>query len=765
MSERANIVAGPIGGRAGLTGPGQPRRRGRRGRSRGRSRSRSRSRSRGRVGRRGRVSVAGKLLASAQADASALKVLATSQARRVARGARRRPTIERVERQIASLKLKVDGPKVEKVMHGSLTVGILRGNDADELSRAFHVNLNPLLLKEATATAAITPLGDTAKDYALWRCVKCAVHLVPMVGSAVVAGTIALVSLDNDGQAAKLLTLDSVMSRPFKEVPLGSALVWRAPMRQLEGPREGWWLMDTNDSAIAAFGPAVDVHLFGATYDLLNTTGVMERYPGPLWIAQLQYTYEFSNWEPKPGLSTLIKAESPADRAVFSTDAGGNLIVELVEAVGINGRHRRVLTSATALQLEPAEGLGSTIWQVVGNAAEAAADVLPGPWSWLVRGGLWFARRLFGTTAARVRLGQVGPAYKVYASLEDAQRDVGCINPVATTYEVPYTHFVVSQCNSTNVQFNTESVAGGSTVATTYPIVPGGPMQNPLLANDGSIIPDRLQWARWIAVGYSVNAATLFMQARTCRLHCTVQPSTLYPAGAWSYASGDTTASSDIQHVQLLEYVSGWVPHSTIAVMAHPPLVCVQSGPPSSNYGVIGDFLSLAKWLRDQPGASAGGFTKLVSPTIYNAYDSGSGGGDSQYPLPLTPGSTWVAPVYLLEYATVYYNNAPPNFRCFSAADPLPHKDECICALVVDVSVGSVTLYGPTPRNWVGGSYQSHLLVLSSPTEPVTSCTRGFKRSKVVFLPLNDHCCSGSDSDSDVLEPEDSDGSCSDFHV
>uniref|UniRef100_A0AAU7SRU0 Capsid protein n=1 Tax=Hetplan gecko astrovirus TaxID=3141951 RepID=A0AAU7SRU0_9VIRU len=464
--------------------------------SRGRNRSRSRSRSRGRA--RGGLHVR---LATAETSTKPNETITVTETHRgrgrFPRGRgwafpRGRPWrgrggygYQRIERQIGSLKQKVDGPKVSKSMNGTLTVGVISGNlEGETLQTKFVVPLHPLLMKDQSNGPALTPLSDTAKDYSLWRITSLNVCLVPLANNSNIAGSIVVVSLDQQGESAKPNAIDDLLTRPYAESGIGKRVQWTIPPRKLQGPRQGWWVVDTNDAGSECYGPAVDAHLYGATYDLLNTTGgPMSPYGGPLWLLQLRYGFQFANWEPKPALGTLEVTTTPVTGITVQNTTDGELAVTVQETgVLLKNMLDRVDSKPHTKNFKAVSGdesIGSTIFQVVTESADTLSNIIPGPWSWLLKGATWFARRLFGAGS-----NEDAPTFLVYPSYSDAQNDTritdsGINTPV--TFGQNSTA-VIQQLNSLNLQNN--QLAASSSNSGVYPLPQSARMLNPLLLGD-----------------------------------------------------------------------------------------------------------------------------------------------------------------------------------------------------------------------------------------------------------------------------------------
>lgn len=146
------------------------------------------------------------------------------------------------------------------------------------------------------------------------------------------------------------------------------------------------------------------------------------------------------------------------------------------------------------------ESLGSTVFQIVTQAAETAASVVPGPWSWLVKGGLWFLRRFYNPT-----LNENTIQFFMYPSVSQAQGDEritnsGITNPVTFKDEDGLN---LLQINTTNLQNN--SLASGLTllgpdppvpIDNSFPLSDNITMHTMFVSPTGEVLPDapNLHW-------------------------------------------------------------------------------------------------------------------------------------------------------------------------------------------------------------------------------------------------------------------------------
>lgn len=367
--------------------------------------------------------------------------------------------VKNLARRLKKLEKTEAGPKIQDVMATTLTLGPLWGNATDTLSKQHRVWLSPILLKPTNAGDAATPLTVRAAQYTLWKPMQVKVVVKPLVGNAMVTGTTILVDLDQEGASAKPDSIDSIKARPHKEVTVGSLLTWNVPKSQLVGPRDGWWLVDTNESPTLTLGPALNFSTYLTTFNLMSVGNAGEvkltnHYPGTLALCELQIKYAFSNYNPRPALATLTAQEGHHDgtsqSAQFKNAEDGSLVME----VSNNSAFWKIMDEVETLaspSTDQKKGKGSTFWSVTSDVVQTVAPAL-GPWGWLLRGGWWVVRRLFGQTT---RVGTI--QYQVYASVEDAARDLPVYAPVKGAKEdgstaLPAGYYRIQQLNSDNLQ-------------------------------------------------------------------------------------------------------------------------------------------------------------------------------------------------------------------------------------------------------------------------------------------------------------------------
>nr|QPB10705.1 MAG: structural protein [Blencathra virus] len=355
-----------------------------------------------------------------------------------------RRRLARVEKKLQKQKKEFSGPKPQDSMRVSATIGVVTGNSSDTLTRKHKFFLNPLLLKIENSGQTMTPLAERAAMYQLYKIIKFQVRFVPLVNASNVSGSLILVDLDQQGNAAKPESVDTIKARLHKEVAIGRFHTFTPTKKSLAGPRQGWWGMDPNEDADSTFGPAVSVWVYLATKNLLSTnSNQTTNYEGPLFLVEVNVVYTFANYGPKPALALLQNetTEAASDDIQFKTDPDGNLVMSIKNG-STNGKKRHIVNVLNAVNSEHQE---QTFWSVATDAVEAVSPFL-GSWSWLLKAGWWVIKRIAGQGVSNSN------DYFVYASVEDAQRN----NPVRAQVQkgnqsIPAGEWHIQQLNCPNV--------------------------------------------------------------------------------------------------------------------------------------------------------------------------------------------------------------------------------------------------------------------------------------------------------------------------
>nr|UPO37645.1 capsid protein [Chicken astrovirus] len=427
---------------ADKAGP-QKKRVSRRGRGRFRSRSRSRSRSRNRVKKT--VTIVETKKAPSK---SILKKELENHERRDRKKFRR-------------LEKKINGPKIHDRMAVTTTLGVLTGNSENNLERKMRALLNPLLLKSQNTGASASPLSLRASQYSMWKIQKCVVKFVPLVGAANVAGSVTFVSLDQDATSSQPESPDTIKAKVHAEVSIGQRFNWNVQSRYLVGPRSGWWGMDTGESPTDTVGPALDFWNLYKTVNTLQTGTTSQAYIAPLFSVEVFTVYFFQGYEPKPALATMTNSTFESRQGVTITNgSNGELLLNVPQSSALAERLRE--KEAPQRVQNQTGGVGEVLWAVASGAVEGAAEAL-GPWGWLLRGGWWVIKKLFGRTGE-----DANDVYVMYSSIEDANKDSRIYQTVTSAVQVQQGPLVLTQISSPNVNTSGGVVQVKSTITNDY---------------------------------------------------------------------------------------------------------------------------------------------------------------------------------------------------------------------------------------------------------------------------------------------------------
>lgn len=367
--------------------------------------------------------------------------------------------LKRIQREIRKLKQSDAGPPVQSVMDVTITLGVIRGSDNEDLSRQARIWTNPTLLKPADSGTTPTPLTTRGSQYNMWKPMSAFVVFQPLVGKTNITGTLILSDVDQECSAAKPESIDTVKARMHVEVQIGSYRKWHVPKKCLQGPRQGWWYIDTNENPTQSMGPALNFWTYMSTKNLLSVNDHQtNHYDGPLALVELTIRYGFSNYNPKPALSQLetgsISPET-ATKTKFVNMDDGTVALEME----VNGAFYDFFSARGPLTAGTGDGKkDSSIWSVASTAVEGIAGIL-GPWGWLLKGGWFLIRKIFKAPGARTNTIH----FSVYSSVEDAQRDEPIRTKVQSipTYDsdnfLPAGAYTFRQLQAPNLATNADS--------------------------------------------------------------------------------------------------------------------------------------------------------------------------------------------------------------------------------------------------------------------------------------------------------------------
>lgn len=354
-----------------------------------------------------------------------------------------RKEVKRVERQVKVLKKRTNGPKQNDIFTTTVTLGTISGQTDTGLTRQIRIPFNPLLCK-ASDGGSTTPLSIRGSMYQMWKVLKAELKATPLTGGANIVGSVGFMVLTLNGLEATADSIDTIKARKHVQIPIGRSATLRILARECAGPREGWWLTDTSSSPADAYGPAVDLMIAYQTTNLLNvsSTSGPQPFTGTLWQAELKITYAFSTYDPKPGLQTLVSETLSGSHQVTIQPSSddGSLIMTTSDAT--------LLSLLTPRVGDQKKGKSQTVWAVAGAVVEAAAPVL-GPWGWLLKGGFFLLRKIFGASTRNT-----GASYQIYPSIEQAMSDQPIFGQQSGTSQVTLPLVHISEVMNPNPENN-----------------------------------------------------------------------------------------------------------------------------------------------------------------------------------------------------------------------------------------------------------------------------------------------------------------------
>nr|ACN88717.1 capsid protein precursor [Bat astrovirus Tm/Guangxi/DX19/2007] len=349
----------------------------------------------------------------------------------------------------------LEGPKVAVQQRITSTFGLIGPNTSGNVEMELNFFTHPSLAKEANDGTAFGPLQALAAQYALWKIKFLTLRFTPMVGASAVSGTVVRASL-NLSQSPGGSNWSGLGTRIHMDMHPGAVSVFHLRGDQIGGPRDGgWWFTDTNEEGSQSAGPIVEIHTLGKTLSTFKD----KEWSGPLFLVEGIGLWQFANYQVKPALGALERREAAVVASLEST-AGQPMLLELPEQntvtqfmislepdTGLPDPRNQPVPGGRAPAIPNFGGsVGETVFQIVDIGAKLASGALPIPFGWLIKGGWWFVKRLFGRKAAPGKV-----PFVVYASLADAQNNKPAIATQTTNTTTAQTELLVTQINSPNV--------------------------------------------------------------------------------------------------------------------------------------------------------------------------------------------------------------------------------------------------------------------------------------------------------------------------
>lgn len=380
---------------------------------------------------------------------------------------------KRDAKQIKKLQRKVSGPRASDSFETVVTLGTILGNQDDTLTRSSKFLLNPCLLKAKDIGSVATPLSTRASQYSLWKIIKCEVRFTPLCGKATVVGTIIYGDLEQQSGTATAESVDTIKARTHVELAIGQRHVWKINTSKLTGPRQGWWNMDAGDDPTNSTGPGLSFWTYLRTVLVMNSTTTPTPYNGGLYMVELRVRYLFSNYTPQPNLALMtVDTVTPSSSTAVSLVNGsdGSLQMRVTD-----GNLLRLLEEDRPPGLNAQTGgAGEKFWAVSTEVVNLVANNI-GPWGWLLKGGWWCIRKIFGAAGEDAQNN-----YAIYASISDAKNDMRIYQNVSGSVTLTNKPVTITQLTQPNVNQSSSGAFATRTIQTPYlPLAQAEVVQTP----------------------------------------------------------------------------------------------------------------------------------------------------------------------------------------------------------------------------------------------------------------------------------------------
>lgn len=284
------------------------------------------------------------------------------------------------------------------------TLGTVGSNGSGSIETELAVLLNPSTMKETTGSNTYGPVQIYASTYSLFSIRSLRLHLKPLVGGSAVSGTVVRASWNPTSNPTQM-SWSALGARKHSDTTPGREGRFILTAKDLKGPKDGWYRTNTKGEPMLSFAGSLEIHTFGET----RSTYQNGQFTGGLFLAELEVVWAFKDYAQQPGLVNLLKGDSTGNTTV-STDQDGKLILSTPST----SRLARAARTTTASEI---------IWMVTDAIVQTAASGFPPPFSWLIKGGWWFLKRIAGAPS---RSGT--EQFTIYASINDARANVPCIS-------------------------------------------------------------------------------------------------------------------------------------------------------------------------------------------------------------------------------------------------------------------------------------------------------------------------------------------------
>ena len=380
----------------------------------------------------------------------------------------------------------VTGPKPAICQRATATLGTIGSNTSGTTEIEACILLNPVLVKDATGSTQFGPVQALGAQYSMWKLKYLNVKLTSMVGASAVNGTVVRVSL-NPTSTPSSTSWSGLGARKHLDVTVGKNAVFKLKPADLGGPRDGWWLTNTNDNASDTLGPSVEIHTLGMTMSSYKN----EQFTGGLFLVELASEWCFTGYAANPNLVNLVKSTDKQVNVTFEGSNGTPLIMKVPEASHFARTAVARSSLPTTLARAGQNTTSDTVWQVLNTAVSAAELVTPPPFNWLVKGGWWFVKLIAGRARTGTR------SFYVYPSYQDALSN----KPALCTGSAP-SGMRARAAVMTTLQFtqmNQPSLGHGEMTATLGRAIPSpGDTFNVVLTVGQPLAPNTLTKQNWL---------------------------------------------------------------------------------------------------------------------------------------------------------------------------------------------------------------------------------------------------------------------------
>nr|QKW90830.1 capsid protein [Human astrovirus 5] len=380
----------------------------------------------------------------------------------------------------------VTGPKPAICQRATATLGTVGSNTSGTTEIEACILLNPVLVKDATGSTQFGPVQALGAQYSMWKLKYLNVKLTSMVGSSAVNGTVVRVSL-NPTSTPSSTSWSGLGARKHLDVTVGKNAVFKLKPADLGGPRDGWWLTNTNDNASDTLGPSIEIHTLGRTMSSYQN----QQFTGGLFLVELASEWCFTGYAANPNLVNLMKSTDKQVNVTFSGSAGEPLVMSVPATSHFVRAVVARSTLPTSLARAGERTTSDTVWQVLNTAVSAAELVTPPPFNWLVKGGWWFVKLIAGRTRNGTR------SFYVYPSYQDALSN----KPALCTGGLPSGLRAASAVTTTLqfTQMNQPSLGHGENTATLgRSIATAGDRLKVILTVGQPVTPNEINKQNWV---------------------------------------------------------------------------------------------------------------------------------------------------------------------------------------------------------------------------------------------------------------------------